>query len=122
MKLKMDFVTNSSSTSFTMVGDCFETYDLMENKKLMEIIMKDCYVDDLNDKDEIYECFRESIHELPGVDVYSFEDTFYLGLDIDKMKDEETLKQFKERAKEVLKNLGIDNVNVDIITETISEY
>ena len=82
MKTRTGFVSNSSTTSFCLCGI------YMDNKELRELFSV------------------ESEYEIEGdgVDLYSQEYSYgsYVGVDIDRMEDNETKAEFKERVRKLL--------------------
>lgn len=91
MKVRKGFVSNSSSSSFCVVGKQYNEED---------------YEKIFNDLD-----WESPIH---GVRITEY-DPYTVGLDINKMKDEETLAEFKKRAYE-----EIHKIDKDIKLEEIS--
>lgn len=92
MKVRNGFVSNSSSTSFCIVGVQYPEEDY-------ERIFKDLEWDS-----PIY-----------GVRITDY-DPYTVGLNIDKMKDEETLAEFKKRAYEEIhkidKDVKLENISI----------
>lgn len=80
MKKRLGFVSNSSSTSFCIAGYYTDKEELM--KKINET--------DLPKEISTY-----------SPDEYSF----YIGLDIEEMKEDETKKEFCDRATKMIKDL-----------------
>jgi hypothetical protein len=75
MKLRMGFVSNSSSTSFSIYGAIIK--EESEEKTFL-----DYYYGDPN-----------------------YDDRIYIGLEYSSMKDDETKRQFKERIEAEVKRL-----------------
>lgn len=91
MKVRKGFVSNSSSSSFCVVG---KQYNEEDYEKIFN---------DLDWESPIY-----------GVRITEY-DPYTVGLSINKMKDEETLAEFKKRAYE-----EIHKIDKDIKLEEIS--
>jgi hypothetical protein len=115
MKIKLDFVTNSSSTSFCAWGTCIEIKDIPDK------LRKDLYNKHLaRENDNItYEQFINSLDVLEELQ-YIFRDSgfyclvdredwiLYFGRDPEDMKDNMTLGEFKKPIVDKLKELGLD--------------
>jgi hypothetical protein len=99
MKVRNGFVSNSSTTSFTIYGTCLSPRDLPTN------------VSDL--------CEQAG---KVGLEVYEDYDDecVYVGRDPSEIGDEETGKQFKDNTSEKIKNLFNTDVVCNFISATIS--
>ena len=130
MKRKADFITNSSSTSFVCWGLNKELYNLKKDEKLMERIY-DFYTKNSKDKEILsfedfidpdnYE-FMECVAELTSLKDYSTGqegEYFMIGTHPEKMKEDQTLKQFKDEIISSLNKIGFELTEKDI--EFISE-
>ena len=105
MKIKLDYVTNSSSTSVVIWGLEGEQSFIKEFDEINIGITLD-----YDEKDDIVYKLHEKAKEI-GVDFeYSHEcEWAYIGLSPEKMNEDETLREFKIRAaKAVSEFLGED--------------
>lgn len=90
MKVRTGFVSNSSSSSFCLIGIVFNEDDFSKKIK------------------DVYDYFHGTGLELVrGFDNYY--DRYVVGIDPRNMKNEETLGQFKQKIFEKLKELGFKN-------------
>jgi hypothetical protein len=107
MKVRTEFVTNSSTTSFCIVGTQFGSPDNPNGADLYELADK------------------------AGLEFYSNDGyEYYVGLGITRMPDNVTMKQYKEKAQksvdkfiEECKKVGIKlpkDLSIEIIEETIA--
>lgn len=109
MKIRTDFVSNSSSSSFVLWGVDFDVDELTQKLKDAGFL-KD--KEDCEDGEDGYgysnEALCEFLDEKFDYDEYVIgDDAVVLGMKPDKMKDEETLAQFKQRVVDKLKAAGI---------------
>lgn len=107
MKIRTDFVSNSSSSSFVLWGVSFDTDNLVE--KLRDAGLVPTRPDDGEDHiNEDIEEFLDS-RKIPYDEyVFGYDDNFIaFGLSPTCMKDNETLKEFKARVVDKLKSYGI---------------
>ena len=107
MKIRADFVSNSSSSSFVLWGVSFDTDNLVE--KLRDAGLVPARPDDGEDHvNEDIEAFLDS-REIPYDEyVFGYDDNFIaFGLSPACMKGNETLNEFKARIVDKLKSYGI---------------
>lgn len=100
MKIRLGFVSNSSSSSFCIVGYPINSYDAIFD-------VYDTF-DDLENK--LADSELEVLH---GISDYS--GTFFIGKEIHKMKDEQTMLDFKKEILEQVKKYYDENVTIDDI-------
>ena len=121
MKVRSCYVSNSSSTSFCIVGIVATNDEFdVDSKKLRAALVADgCDEEQVNrlDAPEIIDALNNRFYDRKfrmllgdisvrhGLGNYSSDDVI-VGLDIGRMRDNETLGQFKDRAYEQLKKIG----------------
>ena len=139
MKIRTDYVSNSSSSSFVIVGKVFSDIDglmdtLAKDKdKLLQYLNKE-YESECESLDDFIE--QESLSEVlyrvlenTGLDFQIAQSDWgedieevLVGYDMkygdNKMKDSETLKEYKTRVVDALNEKGLDAKydEVDIVT------
>ena len=138
MKIRSDYVSNSSSSSFVIVGKVFSDVDglmntLVKDKdKPLEDLNKDLSIEYESIDDFIeQESFSEVLYrvlENTGLDFqisgrdWGDAEEVLVGYDMkdgaNKMKDSETLKEYKTRVVDALNEKGIEAKydEVDIVT------
>ena len=121
MKVRLNYVSNSSSSSFCLVGIVAtnDEFDVDSKNFRAALVADGLDEEQVNSMDAIeiintmhcrfYERKRRmllgDISVNHGLENYSSDDVI-VGLDIGRMRDDETLGQFKDRAYEQLKDIG----------------
>jgi hypothetical protein len=111
-KIRSDFVSNSSSSSFAFVGMAFDDDEIVAAYKKV-------FPDKDTDEPDGYDG-AEKIAEKIGLDftagIENFYDNYIIGLSIEQMKDDETLGEFKAKVKEGLEK-AFDNAKPEILID-----
>ena len=114
MKIKVDFVTNSSSSSFVVIGVTISKDDVPKEKIIETLEKHGLEVNDDNIDDGVDAVVADLVK---GSDLnYSFgscwdDDNLIVGMHYTAMDEDETLAQFKERVQQQLKkHLGVDKI------------
>ncbi len=113
MKLKQDFVTNSSTTCFVAWGVSYNHFDFTrDNKEKLKVLYEKKHSKEMSD-DDYYEAM-ELLFESSDLEhaVYYDGDWMGIGMPFTRMKDEETFGEFKERVKTELQKIGITDTPV----------
>jgi hypothetical protein len=134
MKIRNGFVSNSSSSSFYIMGIYInDINDVINKRKVFESFAKDKWQQkEVNEflaakevtletvSDELIEEYLdefsnyEMLESLVSLDFHDVDGEIYIGLSPDEMKEDETLKQFKDRVSNLLESNGINSKNFNL--------
>lgn len=105
MKIRTDFVSNSSSSSFVLWGVSFDKEELEQKLRDANVALSDEFNEE--DYNGFIDQWIDENFNYDEVVIGDYEVVF--GMKPTEMKDDETLKQFKERifTKFAAKNLPI---------------
>jgi hypothetical protein len=123
MKIRNGFVSNSSSSSFVLLGVFLDTSVNRDNaEELQELFSKE-FFEALEENDfDVY----SAIEGITGDDIIQYrcdeEGDEYIGIDPDISCDTKTLGEFKQEARDKLKPLFRDDFTLRINLHAGVEY
>jgi len=112
MKIKLDFITNSSSVSFVVIGHSINMKEI--HQPILQKMADDEgieFKDLMDDRDWVMDKItKDSDLEYSFGSEYDDQESVMIGVDYYKMKDEETLLEFKRRVRrQILEKTGIES-------------
>jgi hypothetical protein len=107
MKLKSDFVTNSSSTCFCAWGTTIDFDELVSNSTFIKFIKENFEDVDL-ENDDRWDIMGQVCDKFDNLDVFFGDDYTIIGINPANMPDDMTAGDAKKYVKDCLEKLGID--------------
>lgn len=113
MKIRSDYVSNSSSSSFMIVGKAFDEDKIYEIGKKLGLVSDDSEWDTWDVLEQI--CGKFGIQYERGIENYY--DEWCLGLHYEDMKDSETKKDFEKRVSDKLSEMVGSEVKASALVD-----
>ena len=126
MKIRIDYVSNSSSSSFMVVGHAFDNEELVKIAEHLNLVSE--YQENSEDTPEDYsewgtgEIVEELEERFTDLDFQHGLENYYdevcIGMTYDQMKDSETKKEFEKRIEDRLKEMtGKKTIKVECLID-----
>ncbi len=126
MKIRIDYVSNSSSSSFMVVGHAFDNEELVKIAEHLNLVSE--YHDNSDDTPEDYsewdtgEIVEELEERFTDLDfqygLENYYDNVCIGMEYDKMKASEKKKDFEKRIEDRLKEMtGKKTIKVECLID-----
>jgi hypothetical protein len=103
MKVRVGFVSNSSSSSFCIYGASMDLSEIIEKVKESHLIPEE-ELERLDEDNEWYE-LGEILEKKLGLSTYQSEDYFWIGREWSGIDDNETGRQFKDGVQKKLEDV-----------------
>ena len=119
MKFKCDFVTNSSSSSFVVMGVQLDDSAFTDDHMIrLQNDLPDYEIDKYNMFEYGYELLEAVLKDTDlDFTIYPWDSQFMVGIPYTKMQDDETLAQFRQRVKDQLTQVFKTDMNPGHIEE-----
>ena len=126
MKIRIDYVSNSSSSSFMVVGHAFDNEELVKIAEHLNLVSE--YHDNSEDTPEDYsewgtgEIVEELEERFTDLDfqygLENYYDNVCIGMGYEKMKNSETKKDFEKRIEDRLKEMtGRKTIEIECLID-----
>ena len=122
MKIRLDFVSNSSSSSFMVVGMQFTWDELVEFAERNKLVSKYYSSDEAYSEWDSYDIINELKKKFPELEFWNGKENYYeeycIGIGYGGMKPDETKTEFEARiAKQLSKLTGKEIEKVSCLVD-----
>ena len=103
MKVRTDYVSNSSTSNFVLIGDAFSREDIEKSSFFKANANEDAWED---------KCYELGLHIEYGIEQYY--DQYVIGLRYADMNVNETKAAFHKRVEDLLKKAFPEKTDIDV--------